>query len=430
MATDVLEAPAPSVATAPPGGTRFGVYAAALVLAAGLIAAYTWYHLPSRRFATAIRLIDSHAEEPLLYASLGFRSLALEPEASILNAHFALRGGRPTQALHELEAAWDCPRTHWRALVMSGAAYSNLGRLKEATAAWETALKDDDQTELHRGLAAAYFDLGAIGATQHHLERWIEQAPGDPRPHRMLAKIYRDFERLVEAAEHYEIVLRMVAQNPALERFVPDVPEILVEWASCLAHLGKYDKALEALSTSEPTAEVLAIRAECYFAEGESDKAAEAVRGALAQAPSFQPALLLQIDLALDQGRTDEALDFAQRAVAAYPTDSLSRQRLGQVYQRLGKSEEAEAELKKMDELKELRLWFTELHERAAEKPYDADVRYELGQVAEQLTWGELAADWYNAALKIDPDHQKAHDALEALYQETSDQGHRHEASK
>ncbi|HJT31297.1 MAG TPA: tetratricopeptide repeat protein [Pirellulales bacterium] len=430
MATDVLEAPAPSIAIAPPRRMRPAVYAAALVLAAGLIAGYAWHYWPSRRFAAALRLIDSNAEEPLLYASLGFHGLALEPEQSILNAHFALRGGRPMQAIHELEPAWDCPRTHWRALVMSGAAWSNLGRLKDATVAWETALKDDDQIELHRALAAAYFDLGAIGATQYHLERWIEQSPGDPRPHRMMAKIYRDFERLVEAAEHYEIVLRAVAQNPALERFVPDVPEILVEWASCLAHLGKYDTALEALSTSDPTAEVLAIQAECYFAEGEHDKAAEAVRGALAQAPNYLPALLLQIDLALDQRRTDEALDFAQRAVAAYPTDSLSRQRLGQVYQRLGKADQAEAELEKMDELKELRLWFTELHERAAERPYDADVRYELGQVAEKLTWGELAADWYNAALKIDPDHQKAHEALEVLYQQTYDQGDRHADSK
>ena len=377
-------------------------------------------------------MIDSGGEEPLYYAALDFRgSVALEPEESIVNAHMALRGGRPTQALHELEPAWDCPRTHWRALVMSGAAWSNLGRLKDATAAWETALKEEDVTELHRGLAAAYFDLGAIGPTQYHLARWIEMSPGDPRPHRMMAKIYRDFERLVEAAEHYEIVLRSVAQNPALERFVPDVPEVLVEWATCLAHLGKYDQALEALSTSEPTAEVLAIRAECYFAEGEHDRAAEAARGALAQAPNYLPALLLQTDLALDQRRTEEALDFAQRAVASYPTDSLSRQRLGQVYQRLGRTEEAAAELQKMDELKELRLWFTELHERAAEKPYDADVRYELGQVAEQLAWGELAADWYNAALKIDPDHQKAHDALEALYRQVSDEEPAaHEASK
>jgi tetratricopeptide (TPR) repeat protein len=299
---------------------------------------------------------------------------------------------------------------------MSGAASYNAGRLKDATAAWKAALAEhDDNIELHRGLAAAYFDLGAMGPAQHHLERWLQLSPTDPRPHRLMGTIYKDFVRLPQAVDHYETVLRLIADDPRLTQLVPNVPQVRIELATCLADLGKFDKALEVLSTSQPTAEVLSVRAECHFAEGHLDQAQQDVRLALEEAPNYLPALLLSADVALDQEQVQEALDFAERAVTAYPKDSSARQRRGLVYQRLGRTEEAAAELRQMESLRELRLRFTDLHTRAGANPGDADVRYELGQVAHELALDDLALEWFNAALSIDPNHQDARRALAEL---------------
>lgn len=424
MTADVIEPASPTAATARGArlhrrGFTFGRLAraaAVLILAASLIGTYAWHHWPPRRWAAALSMIDYGVEEPLYYVSLGFRSMAFEPEAAIMNAHFDLRSGRPTQAIRELEVARDSERTRWRALVLSGAAWSNLGRLKDATASWEAALAEGgEQVDLHRGLAASYYDLGAMGPAQHHLERWIELSPRDPRPHRLMATIYKDFSRLPQAAEHFQIVLRLLEADPRLAEFVPNPEQVSFDLATCLADLGKYDEALEVLAKSGPTAEVLAVRAECHYAEGKIDEAQKEVRAALELAPSFLPALLLRADLALEQERLDEAYDFAHRAVAAYPTESSARQRLGLVYQRLGRLVDAEAELRKMESLKELRLRFTELHERAAQNPYDVDVRCELGRVARELGMDDLALEWFGAALRIDANDKRARQALEEL---------------
>ena len=401
----------------PSGRRRIASFAAGIALAVALLAGHVWHRWPPRRYAATLPVMDSGNDEAVYYASLGFRgNVRFEPEEAILRGHLALRSGQAVEALRVLEAATERKRTHWRAMVLSGAAYFNLGRLREATGAWKAALDEDkDNVDLHRGLAAAYFDLGAMGSAQHHLERWIELSPNDPRPHRMMATIYKDFTRLPQATEHFQTVLRLIADDPRLAQFVPDLPQMRLELATCLADQGEFGAALEALSNSEPTAEVLTVRAECHFAEGQFDEADEEVRSAREQAPNYLPALLLSADLALDQQRVEEALDVAERAVAVYPKDSSARQRLGLVYQRLGRSQEAAAELRKMEMLRELRLRFSDLHARAGENPADADVRYELGRVAHELALDELALEWFNAALSIDPNHQNTRRALTEL---------------
>jgi len=401
----------------PLGWVRIAGFAAGLALALALLATHAWHQWPTRRYAAVLPVMDSGNDEAVYYASLGFGgNVRYEPEEAVLRGHLALRSGRPSEALRELEAATECQRTHWRAMVLSGAAYFNLRRLPEATRAWKAALAEDaDNADLHRGLAAAYFDLGAMGPSQHHLERWIELSPNDPRPHRMMATIYKDFTRLPQASEHYRTTLRLIADDPRLAQFVPDLPQVHLELATCLADQGEFNEALEVLSDSESTAEVLTVRAECHFAEGQYDEADEEVRGALEQVPGYLPALLLAADVALDQQQVEEALQFAQRAVSTYPKDSSARQRLGLVYQRLGRLQEAEAELRKMELLRELRLRFTDLHARAGASPNDADVRYELGLVAHELALDDLALEWFSAALSIDPNHQDAYRARAQL---------------
>jgi thioredoxin-like negative regulator of GroEL len=71
-----------------------------------------------------------------------------------------------------------------------------------------------------------------------------------------------------------------------------------------------------------------------------------------------------------------------------------------------------------VEELRKLRLEFSELHERATANPSDVSIRFRLGQVAQQLDRPELAQGWFRAVLAMDPQHEDARRGLAQLLTE------------
>jgi hypothetical protein len=77
----------------------------------------------------------------------------------------------------------------------------------------------------------------------------------------------------------------------------------------------------------------------------------------------------------------------------------------------------AEKHSAEANRLRDLRIHFTELHAKASIDVQNADLRFELATVAQQLGMEELAVNWLGGALAINPNHQEAREALRGLSQ-------------
>ena len=79
---------------------------------------------------------------------------------------------------------------------------------------------------------------------------------------------------------------------------------------------------------------------------------------------------------------------------------------------RMDRVEQADVELRRMLDIQALEREFKDLHDTAANRPDDAEVRYRTGELALQLGKPQLARVWFRAALAIDPKHVKARAAI------------------
>jgi tetratricopeptide (TPR) repeat protein len=222
--------------------------------------------------------------------------------------------------------------------------------------------------------------LEGIGVQEKAIEDYRKALDIDPDYDeariRLADRLAIRLKRYAEAAEHFEV----------LRRRQPDNPRVAVGLARCRRLMGEGDKALPLLDV------VLRVHPD--------DLEALAERG----------------QLALDEGRADEAERYLRPAAAAPTPDRHVLHSLYRALQQLGKTDEAAAVLargqKMDDDLKEL----AEVVKGIGTNPHDvalycraADICLRNGQEGE-------AVRWLGGALARDPDCAPAHAALAAYY--------------
>jgi tetratricopeptide (TPR) repeat protein len=332
-----------------------------------------------------------------------------EPHLRTFEGMILLHQGRLFDAIETFGGARDHPDTRALAYALSGEALYKAGVFRDAQRILTTAVRlDPSYIDARRWLAALYYDVGAMTDALHELRVIAEAAPEDPRAHRLMGLINKDFERYGEAIRDYRESLRRDPDQP-------DKEEILVELAECLVQERRHAEALEALAPCPRSAKTLALEADCRYGQGDAEAAHKLVGEALALAPGHLAALDLKATLELEADDVASAAATLREAVEHHPKDYAVRYRLARAYQRLGERERAEQELEAMKELRALRDRFTELHDEAMADPADAETRYQLGVVAGQLNKPELAWMWFRMALSLDPEHAAARQALEAM---------------
>lgn len=362
---------------------------------------------PERAFREALTAMR-HADAAAVLAAA--ETLPPDPEwvahRALLNGYLLLRRGRPGPALDVLTAARDHPDTRAWALCAAGEALYQLDRLGEAVQVLRQALDmKPDLTEAHRWIAACYYDLGAMNQATHHLQIVAEQDPTDARSLRLLGLMFHDFEEWPRAVAAYrESLLRDPRQAAA--------PEIQFELAECLVRQREFEEALKILETLSPSAEVCALKAECYDGLRNSAAAEEQITAALQMDSGNIRALQLKAQRRLNEARYTEAVEVLESAVQNHPAHWRFRFFLVQAYERLGDRESAQRELQQMQAWRKLHDRFAELHMEAIKKPFDAAVLLELAQIAEKIDRPLLALSWYRATLGLDPANESAYQSI------------------
>jgi tetratricopeptide (TPR) repeat protein len=371
-----------------------------LAVAVGIGGAWWHAHNPPRTLARALSAVEEKRFDDVRRE---LQRLGDAPQNELprhfLRGALLLHEGRLYPALDEFGHTVNDPQLRVRTLVLSGQALYHLRNFQAAIGLLiQAANAAPDDVEAHRWLAAAYYDLGLHNDALPHLLRVAALDAADPRPHRLIGLIQKDFESYPRAIDSYRESLRRSAHQP-------DGDAIRQELAECQLKLRQYQEALDTLADCRPGPERWALEAEGCQGAGRLDEARSLLDRTLQATPANLRALLLRGTLALEDGDADAAVQALAQAAAAYPKDYTVRFKLERALRRRGDREQADEQARIAEELKQLRLRFAKLHETAAAEPGSADVRCQLGILAGQLDRPDLARVWFQAALAIDPRH-------------------------
>jgi tetratricopeptide (TPR) repeat protein len=313
------------------------------------------------------------------------------------------------QALRDFRYALGVPRARPLALLLAGEALYGEGHFREAEMNFNLALQEDPKlVDAHRWLAIAYYDIGLMHEAVGHLQLVAELDPSDARPHRVMAVIHIDLGSLAIAVEDFEESLRRDPKQP-------DREEILTELAQAQLSLKRFEDAQRTLADCAPSAESLAVQANCAHEMGDNQRARQLADKSLELNSEERAARVVLAKLALDERRYEDAVVSLSEGVKLAPADYDLRYTLVVALRAAGQSDEAEKHLEIVEELRSLRERFDELIQESTKDPYNAEIRYQLGLIADRLDTPEVARSWFKAAVALDGNHNGAQRRLREL---------------
>jgi tetratricopeptide (TPR) repeat protein len=166
----------------------------------------------------------------------------------------------------------------------------------------------------------------------------VEAASADPRAHGELGMLY-------EANRLWSEALACYGTAASLD---PSEPMWVLHGAYAFQSLGKSDEALALLSDTASMyvgcAPLQQLLGELAYEAGDAARAESAFRAALAAAPESCEPLVGLAELALDAGRTDEAVELLEKAISIDPRYRAPHFLLGRALAKLGRDEEAARE--------------------------------------------------------------------------------------
>lgn len=284
--------------------------------------------------------------------------------------------------------------TNARAHNNLGQALFRAGRIKDAVAAYQAALRlQPNYPETHYNLGVAFARLDALAEAIIHYEAALKLQPVYPAAHNNFANTLVKVGRMEDALTHYAEALR---QDPAFA-------EAHGNWGNALLQLGRAEESLakfaRALELKPGSADGLYNLGNAYAALGRMAEALEKYREAIAVRPDYAEAHVNAGNVLLQLNRLQEAVGSYERAVALRPELAAARFNLASVLLDLERWTEAIPHLEAA-----LRL-----------NPGGLDSRRALGFALAKLGRRREAIEHYEAVLKGEPGDAETRRALAAL---------------
>jgi tetratricopeptide (TPR) repeat protein len=252
-----------------------------------------------------------------------------------------------------------------------------------------------DDIEAHRGLAAIYFDQGALTLAVRHARECARLEPNKGYPFRLIGVIDKDLGEYASARDAFRQALERDLSNQ--ERI--DVQEGLAE---VVVQLKQYAEGLAILDECPPgvnqKAKMLACRAECLWGLDRTAEAKALLDRALPEHPTSADVLRLRARIYLNENEAGKAAALLEHALQVDRHDHLSRYELVQAYQMLGRRADAAEQQRLLKQTQDYLAELTSLNREIAERPWDAAVRTRLADICDKLDKADLAAMWRQAA--------------------------------
>lgn len=361
-----------------------------------------------------------------------------DPSSAFLRARLAksyLGLGDIDRALGEAEAAVRLDDGDRESRRLLAGLYSGAGKVSDAIREYRTLLEsdpDDAQTLLYLG--AIYLDQEQYQPAREHLERYARRNPASPLGHYYLGRTLAESRELADAEKSYEAAVKLH----------PSSTPVLTELALVREFRGRRSAALEAYEKvlqADPRNEWAGQRLEALRSGGRDLADARAEFKRLRSREAAPGAARMKVALVhYELGSLEEAVTEFNLALAQRPEDQRVRFFLGLTYSRLDDSLSA----------------VTQFQRIPAESEYFVDSRVQLASLFEkQEKYSEAVAavraaldkgdrrrkelfrflaeihrqakDYPNAikamhkVVELDPESDRVHFALGALYDESKD---------
>ena len=248
----------------------------------------------------------------LFFLHCSFAQIAKDAHTEIASA---LRENNFQRALELLQPALQKSPNDAQLWTMQGVAYAGEDHGKEALASFENALKlsPDDMPAL-RGAIQIEFDSGNAAAIPL-LRRVLRLVPDDQTSHGMLAVLQYQQGNCAAAIPHFEKSGSLFDSRPSA----------LHAYATCLVKLKQFDRAAEvfkrtlALSPGSPQERLLL--ASVQMMAHKPQNAIATLTPMLESAKPDAVTLELTANAYEDAGETDKAVDTLKQAIASAPQD-------------------------------------------------------------------------------------------------------------
>jgi predicted Zn-dependent protease len=413
----------------PPGGRTSRLLAAlrrrrrlliALALLAGLAAGgfalagpqvRAWYHLRAARSA----LQAYHNPQALRHLETCRRVWPENPDVLLLSARAARRAGAYDEAQRHLEKY-----QHLRGIDDAGSFEELLltaERAVDQVAPLGRRYVEQDHPDsplILEALTRGYLRQYRLGEANFCLEQWLKRQPDNPQALCLKGQFHLDYERAPDRA--LDSYRRAVQLDPEHEEARLGLAIVLLESKS----FAEAAEHLEYLRRVQPdNLRVQVGLAQCRNGLGQSDAARRLVDEVLARQPDYVPALALRGQLALEGGHYAEAETWLRQAVARAPANHQARYSLVLCLMQSGQGEEAQRQERDLRQWEEDAKRFNEIVTREMSKrPDDPELHFQLGRLLLRTGHPEEGLRWLQSALRLDPGHAAARQALKEYVEE------------
>jgi predicted Zn-dependent protease len=248
------------------------------------------------------------------------------------------------------------------------------------------------------------------------LNHWLERDPDNVRALELRGTTFVTGKGVKRGADDFRQVLAL------------DPTRADARWrlARCLLDLGGYDEAVphlaQLLKDRPDDPEVLVRLARCQSMLGQAELARRTLDEVLEKHPEHGIGLRTRGQFALVAQQPAEAEEWLRRAAKALPADYQTQWLLFQALQQLGKTDEAAAQLRTAEQVRDRVERLGELQSRKlAEQPLDPALHYEMGMLLMRTGHPATGEEWLLSALRLDPGYRPAHAALAEYYDRTGD---------
>jgi predicted Zn-dependent protease len=343
--------------------------------------------------------------------------LADHPDALLLAARIARRGGAWSDAERALDRYWEkCGDDD--ALVLERLLLRATRGELEAVGPKLQALieRDDTAAELAReALVAGLLYRFHLHEAERLIGDWLKQEPDSTMALLSAGKLQERKLKSADALESYRRILELDAEHDEARLRLTTILVQLSQSEEALPHLEYLRKRLPG------NAQVMVQLAQALDLQERSDEARAVLDECLGQHPDEAASLAERGRIALRDGEGLLAEEYLARAIRLEPGDASMRHRYRLALNYNGKKEEAarqeeEAQkvLKQIEDLDKL------FNGRLQETPNDPDVLCKVAEISLSAGRAQEGLRWLQNALQVDPNHLRTHKDL-VLYYEATD---------
>jgi tetratricopeptide (TPR) repeat protein len=311
---------------------------------------------------------------------------------------------------------------------------AQAGRVADAQSfVREFAYLNDDliSEEVYEALTQGFMFTSRYLDALQCLSYWIDWRGKQVRPRLYRAEVLERIENWQKALDEYETILEFAPENEEARRAYA---RVLLRFDDSRLALEQYESLLE--RHPEDT-ELLLGRCKALENNGEITLARKNYEQLLSRELDDETRLETLIGLgklALFSQRPQEARDYLEDAVRLGPYNYDAHFHLAAAYAQLKETEKAAEQKQRAETLNAVQNRLREIIETLAKNPENADLRFEVGALLEQLGKTREAIAWWNAATVIAPNHAPTHRRLEQYYRQQGNQAeaekHRHLAER